>query len=420
MPDERHFLKSLFDTAVESAQAENLIPGILPSRPAGRTIVVGGGKAAAAMALAVEQNWPDELSGLVITPYGHALTCEKIEIFEAAHPIPDEAGSNAATRMLGAVADLTPKDLVLCLLSGGGSALLSLPAKGIILQDKQSVTRQLLRSGANIAEINCVRKHLSAIKGGRLAAASAPATIVTLAISDVPGNDISVIASGPTVADATSSEMALDVLRRYDIISADTVTAHLADPASETPKPGDPVFDSTEYMILATADDALNAAAEMARELNTESLMLGDLEGDASKLAADHAGLAKSIAAGNGPVQPPCVLISGGETTVRVRGQGTGGRNTEYALALALALDAHPGISAIACDTDGIDGTGDNAGAIVTPDTLERARQQSLDGMKLLDDNDSYRFFERIGDLVITGPTLTNVNDFRAILIAAQ
>jgi hydroxypyruvate reductase len=420
MPDDRHFLKSLFDKTVESAQADKLIPGNLPSRPDGRTIVIGAGKAAAAMAAAVEKNWPGELTGLVVTPYGHAVGCEQIQVIEAAHPVPDAAGSNAAARILAAVADLTPKDLVLCLLSGGGSALLSLPAKGIALRDKQSITEQLLRSGAHIAEINCVRKHLSAIKGGRLAAASSPATVVTLAISDVPGNDVSVIASGPTVADATTSEMALDVLRRYNINSADTVTAYLADLASETPKPKDPVFDSAAYVMLATAGDALNAAAEMSRDHNTQPLMLGDLEGDASKLAADHARLARSIAAGQGPVQPPCVLISGGETTVLVRGQGTGGRNTEYALALALALDAHPGISAIACDTDGIDGTGDNAGAIVTPDTLERARQQSLDAMKLLDDNDSYNFFKRIGDLVVTGPTLTNVNDFRAILIAAQ
>ncbi len=418
MADERHFLKSLFDEAVAAAQAENLIPGRMPPLPKGRTVVIGGGKAAAAMARAVEHNWSGELSGLVITPYGHSVVCDQIDVIEAAHPVPDAVGSDAAKRILAIVADLSADDLVLCLLSGGGSALLPIPAEGISFQDKQSITGELLKCGANIAEINCVRRHLSAIKGGRLAAACAPAQIVTLAISDVPGNDVSAIASGPTVPDATSSRMALDILRQYEVAVPENVMQHLNSPAAETPKPGDPVFDSTEFHILATSDDAMNAAAELAREFDIEPLVLGDLQGDASELARSQAALARKIANGTGPVQPPCVLISGGETTVQVRGQGRGGRNSEYALALALALDGRPGIFAIACDTDGIDGTGDNAGCYVTPDTLQRAHQQSLDANSLLGDNDSYRYFSEIADLVVTGPTRTNVNDFRAILIS--
>jgi hydroxypyruvate reductase len=420
MPDERHFLKSLFDRAVEAAQAQNLIPGRLPDYPIGRTIVIGAGKAAAAMAHAVEEIWTADLSGLVITPYGHSLDCRRIEVVEAAHPVPDAAGSEAARRVLRMVADLSAEDLVLCLLSGGGSALLSVPAKGISLQDKQSVTTDLLKSGADIAEINCVRKHLSAIKGGRLAAACSPARIVTLLISDVVGNDISVIASGPTVADETSSTIARDVLRRYDIAAPANVTAHLESLASETPKPGNSIFDNASSMILASADDAMAAAAAAARALNIEPLVLGDLDGDAGELAREQASLAMKIANGSGPVQPPCVLISGGETTVKVRGTGKGGRNSEYALALTIALDEHAGIYAIACDTDGIDGTEENAGCYVSPDSLQHANEKSLDGRNLLNENDSYSFFSGIGDLVVTGPTRTNVNDFRAILITGQ
>ncbi len=420
MQDKKHFLKTLFDKAVEAAQAEYLIPGRLPSRPPGRTIVIGAGKAAAAMAQAVENNWSGVLSGLVITPYGHAVACQQIEVVEAAHPVPDAAGSEAAHRMLTYVSDLSAEDLVICLLSGGGSALLPIPAEGISFQDKQSITGELLKCGANISEINCVRKHLSAVKGGRLAAACSPAQVFTLAISDVPGNDVSSIASGPTVADATSSEMALDILQRYGLGVPDNVMKYLKSPLAETPKPGDPVFNNTSFDVLASSDDAMNAAAGLARDFDIEPLVLGDLQGDAAELAQEHAALTKKIDSGSGPVQPPCVLISGGETTVQVRGQGRGGRNSEYCLALALALDSHPRIHAIACDTDGIDGTEDNAGCYVTPDTLLRAQHQSLDANSLLDDNDSYRFFSEIGDLVITGPTRTNVADFRAILIGSH
>jgi hydroxypyruvate reductase len=417
MTDGRQFLRTLFDTAVAAAQPANLIPGKLPPCPRGRTLVIGAGKAAASMARAVEDNWPAALSGLVIAPYGHSLACQRIEVVEAAHPVPDSSGLDAAKRILAMVGELSDEDLVLCLLSGGGSALLSIPAEGISLQEKQSLTASLLRSGANIAEINCVRKHLSAIKGGRLAVACSPAQLVTLAISDVPGNDISVIASGPTVPDETSSKVALDILQAYDVAVPENIRAHLRSAAAETPKPGDPVFAGSETVILATADDAMNAAARVARQSNIESLVLGDLEGDATELAQSQAALAREIAAGTGPIQPPCVLISGGETTVRVRGKGKGGRNCEYALALAMALDRRPGIYAIACDTDGIDGTEDNAGCYVTPDSLHRADKQSLDAKSLLNENDSYRFFSGIGDLVVTGPTRTNVNDFRALLI---
>lgn len=370
------------------------------------------------MARAVEDNWPDELSGLVVVPYGHSIACQRIEVVEAGHPVPDASGLDATRRIVASVGGRSGEDLILCLLSGGGSALLTMPACGLNLEDKQAVTAALLRSGANIAEMNCVRKHLSATKGGRLAAACSPARILTLAISDVPGNDPSVIASGPTVPDPTSREMAMEILERYAQGMPDSVMAYLRSPAAETPKPGDPVFGKSETVILATADDAMQAAARAARELNIEPLLLGDLQGDAGEIAAEHAALAKKIAAGAGPVHPPCVLISGGETTVKLRGRGRGGRNSEYCLALVLALRGHAGIHAIACDTDGIDGTGDNAGCFVTPDSLHHAREKSLDAESLLRENDSYRFFSKLGDLVLTGPTRTNVNDFRAILIA--
>jgi glycerate 2-kinase len=420
MHDARQLLKSLFEEAVALAKAENLVPGNLPRCPQGRTIVTGAGKAAASMARAVEDSWPGELSGLVITPYDHAVPCERIQVVEAAHPIPDMAGQEAAKRVLAAVQDLRAEDLILCLLSGGGSALLTMPAAGISLRDKQDVTAALLISGADIAEVNCVRKHLSAIKGGRLTVAGSPAKMVCLAISDVPGNDMSVIASGPTVPDATTREMAREILQRHAIAVPDAVLEHLAKPASESPKPGDPVFDNSEFVLLATADDAMAAAADLARQSGIEPLLLGDLTGDASALAKEHAALAKDIAAGRGAADPPCVLISGGETTVHVRGQGKGGRNAEYALALAIALDAHPGVYAIAADTDGIDGTEDNAGCYLMPDSLERAAIRSLDARRLLEENDSYRFFSAIDDLLVTGPTRTNVNDFRAILITRQ
>lgn len=382
--------------------------------------MVGAGKAAAAMALAVESHWPSgaPLAGLVVTRCLHGAPCGRVEVVEAAHPVPDHAGMEAAQRIHGLVSDLSEDDLVLALISGGGSSLLALPAPGLTLADKQAVTRALLRCGARIHEINTVRKHLSAIKGGRLARACGPARLVTLAISDVPGDDPSMIASGPTVADPTSYADALAILGRYGITEPRAVLEHLRAALDETPKPGDPDLAAADFRIIACARDALNAAAARARAQGIAPMNLGhDLQGEASSLAAEHAALARRIARGEGPVAPPCVLLSGGETTVTVRGAGRGGRNTEYLLALACALEGAAGIHALAIDTDGIDGTEDNAGAYVDPDTLARAHALGLDPRARLADNDSHGLFAALGDLITTGPTLTNVNDFRAILI---
>lgn len=381
-------------------------------------MVVGAGKGAAAMARAVEEHWQGPLSGLVITRYGHGVPLDRIELVEAAHPVPDAAGREAAGRILKMVEGLGKDDLALCLISGGGSALLALPADGISLEDKQAVNKALLRSGANIGEMNCVRKHLSKIKGGRLAAAAAPARVVTLLISDVPGDDPSVIASGPTVADPTSFSDALAVLEKYGIEGPKTVLDHLRNAIDETPKPGDPRLKRAESVMLATAQDALEAAAVKAEAAGYRPVILGNsIEGESRDVALVHAGIAQQIVKHGQPVCAPCVLLSGGETTVTVRGQGRGGRDAEFLLALAVALDGHPRIHAIACDTDGIDGTEDNAGAILTPTTLERANQIGLNAKERLANNDGYEFFSALDDLVVTGPTRTNVNDFRAILI---
>ena len=407
-------LRRMFDAAVAAAAAANRVPPHLPAPPPGRTVVVGGGKAAAAMAKAVEDNWPGTLEGLVVTRYGHVVATRRIEVVEAAHPVPDVAGRDAAGRMLDLVAGLGEADLALCLISGGGSALLALPAPGLTLEDKQAVTAALLRSGATIGEINCLRKHLSAIKGGRLAAAAHPARIVTLAISDVPGDDPAVIASGPTVPDPTTFAEARAVLAKYAIDEPVAVIEFLDRSEDETPKPGDPRLGRAETILIARPADSLAAAAEVAEAAGYRALLLGDdLEGEARALGAEHGRLALEHAASNEPV----ALISGGETTVTVTGAGRGGRNAEYLLGLALALDGAPGIRAIACDSDGIDGSEDNAGAVIDPSTLTRARDLGLDAAARLGDNDAYGFFAALGDLVVTGPTLTNVNDFRAILI---
>ena len=380
MSDNREFLRFLFDAAVVAASPAACMPLWLEERPKGNVVVVGAGKAAASMAAIVEQQWAAPLSGLVIVPYGHGADCDQIEVVEAAHPVPDDNGVAATRRILDLVSELGEKDTVLCLLSGGGSSLLCAPAEGITLAEKQAETQALLKSGAAIHEINARRRELSAVKGGKLAEACAPATVITLIISDVPGNDPSVVASGPTIVDAVSARDA-------------------------------------DVRILATSDDALQAAALRALEQDINPYLLGDLAGDARKLAEEHAQLALDIAAGKGPVEPPCVILSGGETTVHVTGTGRGGRNSEYGLALALALDGHPRISAIACDTDGIDGAGDNAGVFVLPDSLTRTAD---DAAAMQANNDSYAFFERLGDLVMTGPTRTNVNDFRAILVRSD
>ena len=412
------FLRSLFAAAVAAADPAAGVPRHLPSAPKGRTLVIGAGKAAAAMARAVEAHWPGELSGLVVTRYGHGVPCKRIEVIEAAHPVPDEAGQIAAARMLAVVQELTSDDLVLVLVSGGGSALLALPFDGITLAEKQQMNRALLKSGASISEMNCVRKHLSAIKGGRLAAAACPARLLTLVISDVPGDDPAVVASGPTVADPSTCADALAILQNYRIAVPPPVEDLLRSGLSETPKPGDVCFAHCETRVIATAQGSLAAAAEAARAAGVTPLILGDaIEGEAREVAKVMAGLARSCALHGVPARPPCVLLSGGETTVTVRGQGRGGRNAEFLLALALALDGAPGIHALACDTDGIDGSEDNAGALLSPDTLRRARAAGIDARARLADNDGYGFFSALGDLVVTGPTRTNVNDFRAIWV---
>jgi glycerate 2-kinase len=421
LSDPRGFLRALFDAAVAAARPERCLAAQLPPPPKGRTIVVGAGKAAAAMARAVEAHWRGPLDGLVVTRYGQKLPTEKIEVVEASHPVPDAAGEAAARRILARAQGLGRDDLVLCLISGGGSALLSLPAPGLTLADKQEVNRALLRSGATIGEINCVRKHLSAIKGGRLAAAGGDAQVVTLAISDVPGDDPSIIASGPTVPDPTTFADARAVLEKYGVVPPLAVARRLAaGPAEETPKPGDPRLARARFTLVATPQVSLEAAAAAARAAGVEPVILGDsIEGEAREVARAFAAIALQIARRGQPAPPPAVLLSGGETTVTVRGRGRGGRNSEFLLALALALDGCAGIHALAADTDGIDGTEDNAGAVVSPDTLARAGRAGLDPRKALADNDAYGFFAGLGDLLVTGPTHTNVNDFRAILIDA-
>ena len=418
MHDPRNLLRALFDAALGAADPARAVPPHLPAPPPGRTLVVGAGKAAAAMAKAVEDNWQGPLEGLVVTRYGHGADCRRIEVVEAAHPVPDAAGQEAAARILQRVQDLTADDLVLCLISGGASALLSLPAPGLDLADKQAVNRALLRSGADITEMNCLRKHLSAIKGGRLAAAAAPARVMTLAISDVPGDDLAVIGSGPTVADPTTFADAAAILGKYGIEPPAAVAAYLAAAAEETPKPGDPRLAAAEAKLVSRPQDSLEAAAATVRSLGLEPVILGDaIEGEAREVARVLAGVARQAARHGQPAAPPCVLLSGGETTVTLRGGGRGGRNAEFLLALTLALDGHPGIHAIACDTDGIDGVEDNAGAVMGPQTIARAAGLGLDLKAMLADNDAYGAFHALGDLVVTGPTRTNVNDFRAILI---
>ncbi|UTY60132.1 glycerate kinase [Massilia sp. erpn] len=415
----RQFLLELYQSALAAVSASGRLPPFLPAPPdKGRTLVIGAGKGAAAMAQAVERNWQGPLSGLVVTRYGHGAPCERIEVVEAAHPVPDEAGHRAAQRMLDMVQGLGEDDLVLCLISGGGSALLALPAEGISLQQKQALNKALLHSGATIAEMNCVRKHLSAIKGGRLALACGKARVVTLLISDVPGDDPRIIASGPTLPDASTSAEALAILQKYRIEIPANVQRHLSSAASETPKPGDARFEGHSHHVIAKAQDALEAAAATARAAGITSYILSDgIEGEARDIGLMHAALARQIVARSQPFARPCVLLSGGETTVTVRGNGRGGRNVEFLLSLAIALEGAPGVYALACDTDGIDGSEDNAGALYQPDTLARAEARGLRPRALLDNNDGYGFFSALNDLIVSGPTRTNVNDFRAILI---
>jgi len=419
-PDPDRFLRELFRAALAAVTAEQRLPPHLPPPPRGRTVVVGAGKAAAAMARAVDRHWPGPLSGLVVTRYGYGLSAGRIEVIEAAHPLPDRAGIDAAERILALAQGLTADDLLLALISGGGSALLALPAPGLTLSNKRALTAALLRSGATIHEINTVRKHLSALKGGRLALAAAPARVVTLVVSDVAGDDPAVIASGPTVPDPSTRAQARAVLARYGLNPPASVSAWLERPEAETPKPGDPAFAGHQTRVIACAQDALEAAASAARAAGVTPLILGDaLEGEAREVARVLGAIARQVARHGQPLAPPAVLLSGGETTVTVRGSGRGGRNSEFLLALALALGGAPGIHALAADTDGIDGSESNAGAVITPDTLSRAHALGLEPLTQLDANDAWTLFQRLGDLVETGPTFTNVNDFRAILIGA-
>lgn len=415
---ERDILRRLFEAAIAAAGPARCVPPHLPPDDGGRLIVIGAGKAAAAMAQAVERHWSGPLDGVVVTRYGHGVPCQRIKVIKAAHPVPDVAGEAAANFIFGQIFGLTVADRVLALVSGGGSALLAAPAAGVTLAEKRALTSALLKSGASIGEINCVRKHLSAIKGGRLAAAAYPASVLTLAISDVPGDDPAVIASGPTVGDPTTCADALRVLDAYAIAVSPELRQRLESGDLETPKPGDPRLARSEFRLIASPRQMLEAAAAEARRLGVAPLILGDaLEGEAREVGKVMAGMAKSCAQHGYPAAKPCVLLSGGETTVTVRGQGRGGRNTEFLLALALALDGAPGIHALAADTDGIDGSEDNAGAFITPDTLRRAKAAGLDVPGLLANNDAWACFSRLGDLLVTGPTRTNVNDFRAVLI---
>jgi glycerate 2-kinase len=418
MDDPRRFLTSLFKAAIAAADPALCVPAALPEPPKGRTLVIGAGKAAASMAKALEENWPGPLSGLVVTRYGHAVPTRRIEVVEASHPVPDEAGEAAARRILDLVANLSPDDLVICLISGGGSALLSLPLEPLSLADKQEINRALLRSGAGIGEMNCVRRHLSAIKGGRLGAACHPARVVSLLISDVPGDDPVDIASGPTVPDPTTCADALAILRRYGIAVRPAVADILESGRGESIKPGDPRLAKSEIRIIATPQMALEAAAALAARENIPAYILGDaLEGEARDVGTVMAGIARQVARRGQPFAAPCVILSGGETTVTVRGEGRGGRNVEFLLALAVALNGVPGIHAVAGDTDGVDGIEAAAGACVTPDTIARAWAKGIRIKDSLSRNDGHGFFEAIGDSIVTGPTLTNVNDFRAILI---
>ena len=410
-------LKAMFKAAVDAALPALCLPPHLPARPKGRTIIIGAGKASGAMAKAVEESWDGPLEGLVVTRYGYRVPTQRLDVIEAAHPVPDAAGREAAQRIFKMVQGLSPDDLVLCLISGGGSALLALPADGITLEDKQTVNKALLKSGATISEMNVVRKHLSAIKGGRLAAAAAPAQLVALMISDVPGDDPSIIASGPTVPDPSTKQEALAVVDKYAIELPPRVREILR-AGDETPKPGDPCFAGVENIMIATPQASLEAAASVARDAGVTPVILGDsIEGESRDVALVHAGIARQCAMRGQPEVPPCVLISGGETTVTLKGKGKGGPNTEFLLALTIALDGMPGIYALAGDTDGVDGSEDNAGALVYPDTLARAEQAGINAKAMLADNDPYSFFAGLGDLLETGPTLTNVNDFRAVLI---
>jgi hydroxypyruvate reductase len=414
----KSFLRALFDAAIAAADPMKTIEALLPPPPKGRTLVIGAGKASAEMARALEAHWQGPLSGLVVTRYGHGAETKSIEIVEASHPVPDQAGADAAKRMLELVKGLSADDLVIALISGGGSSLLPLPLAPLTLADKQAVNRALLKSGATITEMNCVRRHLSGIKGGRLAAACAPAKVVTLSISDVPGDAPGDIASGPTVPDPTTCADALAIIAKYRIDVPDGVRDILETGQGETPKPGDPSLPPYEFHLIAAPQASLEAAADLARAHGITPYILGDsLEGESRDVGTVLAGIARQVALRNQPFATPCVLLSGGETTVTLRGTGRGGRNVEFLLALAVALQGNAKVHALAGDTDGVDGAEEIAGAYCGPDTLARAFALGINPAVSLANNDGHGFFQALGDSVITGPTLTNVNDFRAILV---
>jgi len=411
-------LLGAFHQALGDLDAERILPPALPEPPRGRTVVVGAGKASAALARALERHWRGDLSGLVAVPYGYALPCERIRVVEAAHPVPDDVGLAAARDMMTLVRGLTRDDLVVALFSGGGSALLPLPAGGVTLADKKSLISQLLAVGASIKEINCVRKHLSALKGGRLACACGPARLVNLLVSDVAGDDPSAIASGPGIPDPTTLDEARQVVEKYGLRASDAVHRHLADVANETPKPGCPCFASSSTVVLASSQDFLESAARVFEAEGVPAMILSaSVEGESVDVALVHAAIARQVAAHGQPAPPPLVLLSGGETTVTRREPGRGGPNAEFLLALVLALGGEVEYAALACDTDGMDGGGGVAGAVARSDTLQRARAQGLEASRMLRANDSHAFFEALDDAVVTGPTFTNVNDFRAILV---
>jgi len=422
MRDPKAFLIDLFSAAVSAADPARSIREHLPEHPRGRTVVIGAGKASAAMAKAFEEAWQaadrGPLSGLVVTRYGHGAPTSQIEVAEASHPVPDAAGEEAARRMLGLVSGLTSDDLVVALISGGGSALLSLPAQGITAEDKREVNRALLAGGVPIQGMNCVRKHLSAIKGGRLAAAAHPAKVVTLVISDIPRDDPALVASGPTIPDATTRHDALAIVKRYRLELPARVVRWLNDERCAAPHPNEPVFARNEVHLIATAQKSLEAAARLSGERGIPARILSDaIEGEAREAGGFHAAIAGQISRRGEPFAPPVVLLSGGETTVTLRHKGRGGRNSEFLLSLALGISGQSGVFALAADTDGIDGSQDNAGAYADGSSMERMRAAGIDPRASLDRNDAYSAFDAAGDLIVTGPTGTNVNDFRAVLI---
>ena len=417
----RGFLHELFNAAIAAADPERCLPDHLPEPPVGRTIIVGAGKAASKMLACIEGRWQGELEGLVIVPYGYGQKCEGVRIIEAGHPIPDIAGNIASKQILEFVTGAGGCDLVIFLISGGASSLLSLPLSGLTADDKAQVHSKLLKSGADITEINCVRKHLSAVKGGRLAMAAAPARVVTFLVSDVPGDDPSVIGSGPTIANTSSCHDAAKILAKYDINEPEVAIKMLEEGKVLAPSPTASIFTDQSYQVIASPQLALEAAANLAKKRGIEPLILGDsIEGEAKEVAKAMAGIAQQVRNYSQPLFPPAVLLSGGETTVTVNGKGVGGRNSEFQLALALKLRGAEGIFSLAADTDGIDGNGENAGAFITPDTLKNATLKSIDALDYLRQNNSAVFFQKLNDLFITGPTHTNVNDFRAILILPQ